>query len=140
MSSENEQKFLWELISQSALDNNNIDYDSALNGICSFFEQDDDKDIEDVYINIKDTRLNELNNINIVATKKSGKNEKCIDEFLSTINNNQETLYNIRFINQIFFSQYFNNIKIFENLENNEEKIKIHLDDIFEKIKMNINF
>ena len=136
-SSENDQNFLWESIILNSTDKKNIDYYSALNGICSFFEEDDGKDIDDIYINIKDVNLNESNNINV--NKKNIENEKCIDEFLNTINNNQETLYEIRFINEIFFSKYINDIK-FEDLEKNKETIKINIDDIIEKIKKEYKF
>ena len=138
--SSEDQKFLWETITLNATDKNNIDYESALNGICSFFEQDDGKDIDDIYINIKDINSNESNNINTLDSKKIIENEKCIDEFLNTINNNQDTLYNIRFINEIFFSQYLNNIKNIEDLENNKERIKINYDDIIEKLKNDYKF
>ena len=139
--SSDELKFLWESIILNSTDKNNIDYDSALNGISSFFEQDDGKDVDDIYLNIKDVSLNESNNLK--DSKKNIENEKCIDEFLNIINNNQDTLYEIRFINEIFFSKYLSNIK-FEELEKNET-IKINFDDIIEKIKkeykfLNINF
>ena len=132
-----DEQFLWESIILNSTDKNNIDYNSALNGISSFFEQDDGKDIDHIYINIKDVSINEPNNLN--DSKKIIENEKCIDEFLNTINNNQDTLYEIRFINEIFFSKYFNNIKL-EDLEKNEETIKINFDDIIEKIKNEYKF
>ena len=136
-SSEDDQKFLWDSIILKASDKKNIDYYSALNGICSFFEQDEGKDIDDIYINIKDVTLNESNNLN--ESKKNIENEKCIDEFLNSINNNQDTLYKIRFINEIFFSKYINDIKL-EDIEKNEETIRINIDEIIKKIKNDYKF
>ena len=111
-STEIEQNLLWETLVAISKDKKSIDYDSALRGISTFFDEDDGKDITDIYdeniynINLKDVSLEESDNINLFDNKKNVDNEKYIDEFLNTIHNKQDTLYNIRFINEIFFINF----------------------------------
>ena len=142
-STENEQKILWESISTKSRDKNKIDYDSALIGITSFFEEDDDNNINNINIesenniNKSNTKLDE-SDLNSFDSKKN--NENIIDEFLNTLNNNQETLYYIRFINEIFFNKNLNDNQDKNILNNNEEKIKINLDEILEKINKEYKF
>lgn len=133
-STKKEQNFLWETITAYAKDKKNIEYDATLLGISNFFEEDDEKnsdDINDDNINTQHIKLNDSNDLNILN------NEKCIDEFLNTINNNQETLYNIRFINEIFFNKYINKK---DDIIINDEKIKIKSDEIIDKIKLYYKF
>ena len=102
------------------------------------------KDINEIYdekyynINLKEFSLEETDNINLIEIKKNEDNEKIIDEFINTINNNQDTLYDIRFINEIFFSKYYNN----KNIDNFHKygKIEINFDEIVEKIKKDYKF
>ena len=140
-STEKEQNLLWGSLIANSKDKKSIDYNSALSGISSFFDEDDGKDIdidENMYnINLKDVNIEESDNINLFDYKKNVDNEKCIDEFLNTIHNNQDTLYNIRFVNEIFFRKYFNKNKIID-IDKNE--IKINLDEIVEKIKKDYKF
>ena len=139
-STEIEQNLLWETLVAISKDKKSIDYDSALRGISTFFDEDDGKDITDIYdeniynINLKDVSLEESDNINLFDNKKNVDNEKYIDEFLNTIHNKQDTLYNIRFINEIFFRKYFNKNNIIDN-DKNENEIIINLDEIVETIK-----
>ena len=57
---------------------------------------------ENLYnINLKDFSLEETDNINSFDWKNNEQNEKYIDKFRNSINNNQDTLYDIRFINEI---------------------------------------
>ena len=144
-STEKEQNLLWDSIVEKSIDKNNVDYDSTLKGISKFFEEDEDEDINDIYdeniynINLKDISLEDTDNLNLFNLKKSNNNEKYIDEFINSINNNQDTLYDIRFINEIFFSKNFND----KNIENNdisEGKIEINFDELVEKIKNNYKF
>ena len=144
-SKEKEQNLLWDSITEKSTDKNNIDYNSTLNVISKFFEEDDDKDIADMYdeniynINLKDLSIEEPDNIKLLDLKKNvEQNEKYIDEFINNINNNQDTLYDIRFINEIFFNKYFNDKK--NDFGNIEEKIKINFDEIIEKIKNDYKF
>ena len=139
-STETEQNLLWESLIANSKDKKSIDYDSALQGISTFFEEDDGKDIADIdenmyNINLKDVSLEESDNLNLFDYKKNVNNEKCIDEFLNTIHNNQDTLYNIRFINEIFFRKYFN-----RNIDVDKNVIKINFDEIVEKIKKDYKF
>ena len=144
-STEIEQNLLWETLVAISKDKKSIDYDSALRGISTFFDEDDGKDITDIYdeniynINLKDVSLEESDNINLFDNKKNVDNEKYIDEFLNTIHNKQDTLYNIRFINEIFFRKYFNKNNIIDN-DKNEKEIIINLDEIVEKIKKDYKF
>ena len=139
-STETEQNLLWESLIANSKDKKSIDYDSALQGIITFFEEDDGKDIADIdenmyNINLKDVSLEESDNLNLFDYKKNVNNEKCIDEFLNTIHNNQDTLYNIRFINEIFFRKYFN-----RNIDVDKNVIKINFDEIVDKIKKDYKF
>ena len=142
-STEIEQNLLWESLVANSKDKKTIDYDSSLNGISTFFDEDDGKDISDIYdeniynINLKDVSLEESNKLNLFDYQKNVDNEKCIDEFLNTIHNNQDTLYNIRFINEIFFRNYTDKII---DINKNEKEIKINFDDIVEKIKKDYKF
>ena len=142
-STEIEQNLLWESLVANSKDKKTIDYDSSLNGISAFFDEDDGKDISDIYdeniynINLKDISLEESNKLNLFDYQKNVDNEKCIDEFLNTIHNNQDTLYNIRFINEIFFRNYTDKII---DINKNEKEIKINFDDIVEKIKKDYKF
>ena len=137
-STEDEQKILWNAIISNSKDKINIDYDSALNAISSFLDEDDndnelnisDEIINNSNKNIKDLNLDE-SDLNLFESKKISNNE-CIDEFLNSINNNQEQLYNIRFINEIFF-----NNKV--NIEDNDN-IKIDYDEILEKLNNEYKF
>jgi len=145
-SNEKEQNYLWETITSNSIDKQNIDYDTTLLGISSFFEEDDGKDINDIYdetinqINIKHINLDDSDNLSTFDNKKNIDNERCIDEFLNTVNNNQETLYNIRFINEIFFSKNNNDNNIDQENKINDEKIRINSDIIIDKIKTNYKF
>ena len=147
-STEKEQNLLWDSIAEKSTDKKNIDYDSTLNVISKFFEEDDDKDIADMYdenlynINLKDISIEEADNINLFNIKKNmEQNEKYIDEFINNINNNQDTLYDIRFINEIFFNKYFNNKNYnISEIIMKQSKIIINYDEIIEKIKKDYKF
>ena len=139
-STKKEQNFLWETILGYAKDKNNIDYDATLLAISSFFEEDDEKNSVDMYddnINTLNAQHINLSDSSLFNNKKNIDNEKCIDEFLNTIHNNQETLYTIRFINEIFFNK--NNNKN-DDLSINDEKMKIKIDEILDKIKTDYKF
>ena len=75
-SKEKEQNLLWDSIAFNSFDKNNIDYDSALRGISAFFDENEDKDIDDIFdknvyhINLKDISLEETDNSNIFDLKK----------------------------------------------------------------------
>ena len=143
---EKEQNLLWDSIVSKSFDKKSIDYDSALLGISAFFDQDEDMEINELYdkniynINLKDINLEEPDNSNLFDLKKNMDNEKYIDEFINAISNNQEILYNIRFVNEIFFSKYYYKNKNFENNDTNEGKIKIYFNEIVEKIKNEYKF
>ena len=141
-STEKEQDFLWESIKESATDKQKIDYDCTQRVIISLFEDDDDKDISDSNDddNFDSFRLNDSNNKNLLNSKGDIKNEKYIDEFINNIHNNQDTLYYIRFINEIFFNKLCKDDKNIDNDNINEEKIKVNIDDILDKMKNNYKF
>ena len=143
---EKEQNLLWDSIASKSFDKKSIDYDSALLGISAFFDQDEDMEINELYdkniynINLKDINIEEPDNSNLFDLKKNMDNEKYIDEFINAISNNQDILYNIRFVNEIFFSKYYYKNKNFENNDTNEGKIKIYFNEIVEKIKNEYKF
>ena len=136
-STEQEQNLLWDSIIANAKDKNNINYDSVIGVINSFFDEDDGKDLSGIYnenenfdnINLKDINKKSSNS-NISDSKKILSDERCIDEFLKSLNKSQDTLYYIRFINEIFFN---------EN-KKNEEMEKVSFDEIIEKIKKDYKF
>ena len=122
-SSEEEQTILWESIKSYAVDKQNIDYNSALNGIIDLFNEDDDDQINDLLLGEDcNNDINE-NNKSIDKNNSCDNNNKInnneledindenkIKEFLDTIKLQQDYLYQIKFINDIFFESNNNNI------------------------------
>lgn len=157
-STEKEQNILWESIKAKATDKENIDYDAASSAISTFLDEDDNCEINDIFddnidnINIKDINLDnsDLNLFGITSNKdnkdnknkKVNENGKSIDEFLNSLNDKQDNLYYIRFINEIFFNNF--NITNFdcvhEDGRGNNEKIIINYNEIQNKIKNEYNF
>lgn len=157
-STEKEQNILWESIKAKATDKENIDYDAASSAISTFLDEDDNCEIDDIFddnidnINVKDINLDN-SDLNLFGTKSNkdnkdnknnevNENGKSIDEFLNTLNDKQDNLYYIRFINEIFFNNF--NITNFdcvhEDDKGNNEKIIINYDEIQNKIKNEYNF
>ena len=111
-STEDEQNILWNSIIQNSPNKKYIDYESALRGILELFTEDDD-----IKNNSIDNILMEENNIN-----------ESIDKFLKSLNGSHKMLYDIEFINYIFFDK--DNI----NITNNS------IENIFSEIKSKYKF
>ena len=99
-----EQNILWNSILLYSDNKNSIDYDAAFKGIMDLFKYDDE-----------DIKLNSNNNNSLED------NFETFDKYLKGLNGNQEFLYDIEFINYIFFDKeniYLNdnNINIFINI------------------------
>ena len=137
-----------------ATDKENIDYDAASSVISTFLDEDDNCEIDDIFddnidnINIKDINLDN-SDLKLFGSgnNKDNDNEidekiKYIDEFLNTFNDKQDSLYFIRFINELFFRNSnitsFDNVNEYDNGDN--EKIKINYDEMQTKIKNEYNF
>ena len=134
-STEQEQNLLWDSIISNSKDKNNIDYDSVIGVINSFFDEDDGKELSGIYndnldkINLNDSNV-KSDNSNILDSKNILNDERCIDEFLNSLNNNQDTLYYIKFINEIFFNE--NKIS--------QEKIELNFEEIINRVKNDYKF
>ena len=145
-SSEDEQAILWDSIKSYAVDKKNIDYNSALNGIMDLFNEDDDDQVDDILLGDDKNNFNtENNNINNNSIDKSDSidnnkiddeveleesnddNEKKINEFFDSIKMQQDNLYQIKFINDIFF-------------ENNDNIIIMQISEIYNELKTKYKF
>ena len=65
-------------------------------------------------------------------------NDYCIDQFINNIKDKKDLLYGIRFINEIYFSNYLKETYIEEEFENNINKINKNL--IINEIKSKYKF
>ena len=84
-----EQIYLWSSLITYSKSKTSINYESALKGIMELFKSDDDEKKSN---NLKDNYS--MEDIN-----------KTFDKYLKSLNGNQEYLYNIEFINYIFFDK-----------------------------------
>ena len=122
-----EQNILWNSILLYSNNKTSIDYDAALKGIMDLFKSDD----EDIKLN---------------STSKE--TFETFDKYLKSLNGNQEFLYDIEFINYIFFDKenihlndnninnIINNIKLkYKFISLNEKEIK----NYFSLFNSNIN-
>ena len=87
-SAENEQNILWDIITKNSSNKNFINYELALKSIGDLFIEDED---------IKNTSNDNF-------SMEDNTNE-AIDKFIKSLNANHEYLYDIEFINYIFFDK-----------------------------------
>ena len=87
-STENDQNILWDSIIENSSNNNFINYEIAL------------KSIGDLFIEDKDIKNTSNDNF---STEDN--NNEAIDKFIKSLNANHEYLYDIEFINYIFFDK-----------------------------------
>jgi len=155
-SSEEERNFFWENLVQQSENKNEIDYKTVISGINAYFEEEDDDDIKDInfennnidndneFDDLMDIDLQSLHFKSINFNKKENKKEdyqQSIDIFVNSIKDKKNILYSIRFINEIFFSEYLekeiNDLK-FENNEKNY--FLINKEEINNEIMSKYNF
>ena len=155
-SSEEERNFFWENLVQKSENKNEIDYKTVISGINAYFEEEDDDDIKDInfennnidndneFDDLMDIDLQSLHFKSINFNKKENKKEdyqQSIDIFVNSIKDKKHILYSIRFINEIFFSEYLekeiNDLK-FENNEKNY--FLINKEEINNEIMSKYNF
>ena len=87
-STEKDQNILWDSITENSSNNNSISYEIAL------------KSIGDLFIEDKDIKNTSNDNFSL----EDNSNE-AIDKFIKSLNANHEYLYDIEFINYIFFDK-----------------------------------
>ena len=112
-SSENDQNILWDEITRNSPNKNNISYDIALKSIGDLFIEDE----------------NGKNTSNDNFFMEDNTNE-AIDKFIKSLNANHEYLYDIEFINYIFFDK--DNVN--QNISN------INIENIILEIKTKYKF
>ena len=105
-----EQNILWNSILLYSANKTSIDYDTALKGIMDLFKSDDE-----------DIKLNSNKNNSLEESFET------FDKYLKNLNGNQDFLYDIEFINYIFFDK--------ENTYLNDDKINIIINNIKLKYK-----
>ena len=162
-SSEEERNFFWENLLQKSENKFEIDYKTVISGVNAYFEEEDDDDIKDNNLennnnenengfdDLMDIDLQSLHfksiNYNQKENEKDGY-EKSIETFINSIKDKKNILYSIRFINEIFFSEYLdkeiNDFK-FDNIENknfliNKEEINNEIISKYSFIKLEKNF
>ena len=108
-----EQMILWNSIISYSKNKTAVNYDTVLKGIMEFFKSDDDDKKSNN--NIKDNYSKEDSN-------------ETFDQYLKSLNGNQEYLYDIEFINYIFLDK--NSIYINSN----------NIDNIINDIKTKYKF
>ena len=105
-----EQNILWNSILSYSINKKAIDYDATFKGIMDLFKEDEDEKKNKSNNNYKKEEINEI-----------------FDKYIKSLNGNIEYLYNIEFINFIFFEN--NNICL------NNNNIDIIINDIKSKYK-----
>ena len=104
-STEEEQKVLWESIISKAKDQENINYEATLEGICALFEDEEDIKEEEMENFIEKN----IENDSDLSNEISKYNENCIDEYLNCIKSDTRLIYGIKFINEFFLKKYIIN-------------------------------
>ena len=161
-STEKEQNFFWENLTQNSKNKNEIDYNTVLSGIDAYFEEEDDDEIKD---NNLDNKINLIENDNdndeecdllmdidlqslhfksINSNPKEnekGENEKSLEIFINNIKDDKNFLYSIRFINEIFFSEYLEKDNKEKNFINNEcNSFIVNKEELINEIMSKYNF
>ena len=156
-STEEEQNIFWEKIVQNLENKNEIDYNTAVNGFKEFFEEevnDDIDEVEDLENNnlssnendndlLMDIDLQSLHMKSIGFEQEENENfRKKIEEFINNIKDNQNIIYSIRFINEIFFSNNLSQEDVEKNLENNNsmKNLQIDKEEIIKEINTKYKF
>ena len=156
-STEEEQNIFWEKIVQNLENKNEIDYNTTVNGFKEFFEEevnDDIDEVEDLENNnlssnendndlLMDIDLQSLHMKSIGFEQEENENfRKKIEEFINNIKDNQNIIYSIRFINEIFFSNNLSQEDVEKNLENNNsmKNFQIDKEEIINEINSKYKF
>ena len=153
---EEEKNLFWENLVQKSENKNEIDYKTVISGVNAYFEEEVDDDIKDnnlennnnenenEFDDLMDIDLQSLHFKSINFNQKENEKEdyeKSIEIFINNIKDKKNILYSIRFINEIFFSEYLekeiNDFKI-DNLENNS--FLINKKEINNEIMSKYNF
>ena len=153
---EEEKNLFWENLVQKSENKNEIDYKTVISGVNAYFEEEIDDDIKDnnlennnnenenEFDDLMDIDLQSLHFKSINFNQKENEKEdyeKSIEIFINNIKDKKNILYSIRFINEIFFSEYLekeiNDFKI-DNIENNS--FLINKKEINNEIMSKYNF
>ena len=154
-STEDEQNLFWEKLVQNSENKNEIDYDTIVCGFNEFFEEEvsDDDHIDNIENNnissnendndlLMDIDLQSLHiRSNSFEQEEDESYQQQIEEYINSIKDNQNIIYAIRFINEIFFS---NNTQ--ENVENKLDKnqniknFQIDKNEMINEIEYKYNF
>ena len=153
---EEEKNLFWENLVQKSENKNEIDYKTVISGVNAYFEEEVDDDIKDnnlennnnenenEFDDLMDIDLQSLHFKSINFNQKENEKEdyeKSIELFINNIKDKKNILYSIRFINEIFFSEYLekeiNDFKI-DNIENN--CFLINKEEIINEIMSKYNF
>ena len=153
---EEEKNLFWENLVQKSENKNEIDYKTVISGVNAYFEEEVDDDIKDnnlennnnenenEFDDLMDIDLQSLHFKSINFNQKENEKEdyeKSIEIFINNIKDKKNILYSIRFINEIFFSEYLekeiNDFKI-DNIENN--CFLINKEEIINEIMSKYNF
>ena len=157
-STEEEQSFFWENLVQNTKNKNEIDYNTVLSGVNAYFEEEEDDEIKDDNLDNKinliendndndndeecellmDIDLQSLHFKSINSNPKEnekGENEKSLEIFINNIKDDKNFLYSIRFINEIFFSEYLEQDNKEKNFLNKEcDSFIINKEELIKKI------
>ena len=161
-SSEEEQSFFWENLVQNTKNKNEIDYNTVLSGVNAYFEEEEDDEIKDDNLDNKinliendndndeecdllmDIDLQSLHFKSINSNPKEnekGENEKSLEIFINNIKDDKNFLYSIRFINEIFFSEYLEQDNKEKNFLNKEcDSFIINKEELINEIMSKYNF
>ena len=163
-STEEEQSFFWENLVQNTKNKNEIDYNTVLSGVNAYFEEEEDDEIKDDNLDNKinliendndndndeecdllmDIDLQSLHFKSINSNPKEnekGENEKSLEIFINNIKDDKNFLYSIRFINEIFFSEYLEQDNKEKNFLNKEcDSFIINKEELINEIMSKYNF
>ena len=163
-STEEEQSFFWENLVQNTKNKNEIDYNTVLSGVNAYFEEGEDDEIKDDNLDNKinliendndndndeecdllmDIDLQSLHFKSINSNPKEnekGENEKSLEIFINNIKDDKNFLYSIRFINEIFFSEYLEQDNKEKNFLNKEcDSFIINKEELINEIMSKYNF
>ena len=109
-SKKEEQNYLWKLLLSYSKNKTSIDYNAAFKGISEFFKYDEE-----------DSKNKKINNDSI------SNNIQIFEKYLKNLNSNHEFLYDIEFINYIFFNK--------DNISLNDINIGSIINDVKTKYK-----
>ena len=156
-STEEERNLFWEKLIQNSENKEELDYDNVVKGFNEFFEEevnyDEFENNNNLSFNENDNDLLmdldlqslDMKSIGFEPDKTEKENESyknSIEEFINNIKDNQNKIYAIRFINEIYFSNKLNqdNYGGFNEKNYNIENFLINKEEIINEIKSKYNF